>query len=282
MERKNNTGFTLIELSIVLVIIGLILGGVLVGQDLIKAASIRAQISQIEKYHTAVRTFRLKSGQLPGDLDATTAGQLGFAVGTGCDGSTGNRDGNGILEGHAAGSVAQVAETEFFWQDLSAAELIEGGYGLTSTALNSCHLPQIPNRIPNTGGRGYLGYFNPPGKLGYATFLYVYSMNQINWFGLSAVTNIGAGLDNGILLSSPGIPVSVASNIDTKVDDGLPTSGGTQALYINSSVVTNSPAPNAATDDNTTCYNTTGLQYSTSSLANQGTGANCALSFKFQ
>jgi prepilin-type N-terminal cleavage/methylation domain-containing protein len=45
-------GFTLIELSIVLVIIGLIVGGVLVGQDLVKAAGVRATISQIEKFNT--------------------------------------------------------------------------------------------------------------------------------------------------------------------------------------------------------------------------------------
>lgn len=49
LQMKNQSGFTLIELSIVLVIIGLIVGGVLVGRDLIKAAEVRAQVSQIEK-----------------------------------------------------------------------------------------------------------------------------------------------------------------------------------------------------------------------------------------
>ena len=46
--KRSNRGFTLIEMSIVLVIIGLVVGGVLVGQDLIRAAYERAQISQIE------------------------------------------------------------------------------------------------------------------------------------------------------------------------------------------------------------------------------------------
>jgi len=48
-KRKSLKGFTLIELSIVLVIIGLIVGGVLVGHDLIRAAGVRATISQVEK-----------------------------------------------------------------------------------------------------------------------------------------------------------------------------------------------------------------------------------------
>ena len=51
-------------MSIVLVIIGLIVGGILVGQSLIAAAAVRAQISQIEKYNTAVNTFRDKYGGL--------------------------------------------------------------------------------------------------------------------------------------------------------------------------------------------------------------------------
>src|SRR5580693_9186033 len=60
-------GFTLIELSIVLVIIGLIIGGVLVGQDLINAAQARAIITDIERFNTAANTFESKYGCLPGD-----------------------------------------------------------------------------------------------------------------------------------------------------------------------------------------------------------------------
>ncbi len=72
------SGFTLIELSIVLVIIGLIIGGVLVGKDLIKAAEIRSTIGQYEKYKTAVNTFKLKYSGLPGDLLSTNALSFGL------------------------------------------------------------------------------------------------------------------------------------------------------------------------------------------------------------
>jgi prepilin-type N-terminal cleavage/methylation domain-containing protein len=47
--NRNRQGFTLVELAIVLVIIGLLVGGILVGQDLIKAATVRTTVSDIEK-----------------------------------------------------------------------------------------------------------------------------------------------------------------------------------------------------------------------------------------
>src|ERR1700735_3583176 len=89
-DRSDERGFTLIELSIVLVIIGLIVGGILVGQDLIKAAETRAQISQIEKYNSAVNTFRGKFGGLPGDLAVSTANRVGITPQLGCAGDMGN------------------------------------------------------------------------------------------------------------------------------------------------------------------------------------------------
>src|SRR5665213_3308988 len=85
-DDKIVAAFTLIELSIVLVIIGLIVGGILVGQDLIKAAEVRAQISQIEKYSSAVNTFRAKFAAIPGDMALITANQFGFS-GTACTGA---------------------------------------------------------------------------------------------------------------------------------------------------------------------------------------------------
>src|SRR3569833_2534544 len=66
-------GFTLVELSIVLVILGLLVGGVLTGQSLIRAAELRSVTTQEQRYVTAVQTFRDKYFALPGDMTNATA-----------------------------------------------------------------------------------------------------------------------------------------------------------------------------------------------------------------
>ena len=65
-----NNGFTLIELSIVLVIIGLLIGGILVGQSLIQSAAINATVSQIQQFDASTMAFKSKYKYLPGDAPA--------------------------------------------------------------------------------------------------------------------------------------------------------------------------------------------------------------------
>lgn len=192
-------GFTLIELSIVLVIIGLIVGGILVGQDLIKAAEIRATVSQMEKYATAVNTFRSKYNGLPGDL--LNAGNLGFDTGV-------LRNGNAQIESLAGTSATFQGETSCFWDDLSSANLIADSLNAGS----SCGATSSPSVLSSV---------IPIAKLGRGNYLVVGSSSGINYWGLTGVTGISAGayaFDD--LLTG-----SEAFQIDSKVDDGAPTSG---------------------------------------------------------
>jgi prepilin-type N-terminal cleavage/methylation domain-containing protein len=165
-------GFTLIEMSIVLVIIGLIVGGVLVGQSLISAAAVRAQISQIEKYNTAVNTFYGKYNALPGDLAPAMAGQFGFVTGTGIPG---DGDGNGLITGTNGGVAYGTylnSESLYFWADLSREGLISGSF--TN--------PAWPG-----GGSGYLDASSAPSLSEYfpsapiaGNWIVAYSVNGIN------------------------------------------------------------------------------------------------------
>ena len=128
----SRSGFTLIELSIVLVIIGLIVGGVMVGQDLINAARIRAQIKQFQDFKLALSTFKVKYNCLPGDCVTATSYGLGN-----------NGDGDGVLELSSIASCGWVngyytspdcgwnGEFTWFYQHLSASKMIAGSYGST-------------------------------------------------------------------------------------------------------------------------------------------------------
>lgn len=119
-RRNKEKGFTLVELSIVLIIIGLIVSGVLVGQDLINAARLRSTIQQLEGYQTAVNTFTLKFDALAGDADATDAIPNASAAGDG-DGLLDDTDDDGTQD-------ARNGELVVFWESLSEHGMIAGSF----------------------------------------------------------------------------------------------------------------------------------------------------------
>lgn len=277
MRRRHgqNQGFTLIELSIVLVIIGLIVGGVLVGQDLIKAAETRATLAQIEKYNTAVNTFKTKYNGIPGDLIYTDAASFGFSAGSNgqCGGQAqGMRDGNGLIDGFPAPAQYYQGfdEPELFWADLSVA-------GFLDTQIPNGNAPPIECAdLTNatTLSSTMIGEYLPLAKLGRGNYVYVYEYGGINWFGIGAVTGFG----NAWAVATT-LPVIQAYNIDKKIDDGLPQSGSVQTNYVfNRSMVSN--PPNGNPDTASTCYNNSTNTYSTN--ISGGSNPNCALSFKMQ
>ncbi|HEU5047699.1 MAG TPA: prepilin-type N-terminal cleavage/methylation domain-containing protein [Rickettsiales bacterium] len=278
--QKENTGFTLIEISIVLVIIGLIVGGILTGQDLIKSATVRAQISQIEKYNTAINTFRNKYGGIPGDLAKTQASQFGFDV-AGCDGSTGKRDGDGLVVGYSGGTyVLQYGEATVFWEDLSQAGLINGSYPSVAGSFSNCGITASDWTL--TPGTTYIGNYFPEAKIGGGNFIYVYKsdtstggIDNANWYGISAVSSVTT---IGGMASAGAISVLQAYNIDKKVDDGYPNRGFIRDLYLSSWWISKANAQ--ASDSATSCYNTTANTYSVG--INGGNGLNCSLSIRFQ
>jgi len=284
-------GFTLIELSIVLVIIGLVVGGVLVGRDLIKAAEVRATVSQIEKLRTAMNTFYGKYGYLPGDIPNPYASQFGFAA----RGSLGGQgDGNGVIIGDANndGPVAHVqcaGETPMVWVDLSTAKLIDGNFNSASETASN------PTAVT---GAGFDMWF-PQAKLGGGNYIIVEpgdgSIGQpvnVNFFDLVAPTLLPAGC-SGDLMSYSGVTAAQAHGIDLKIDDGLPQEGGVLAggmsngsshFWAAGGSASGADPGTAAPASSITCFDNGGtasapMRYSLAT--NGGAGINCALSFKF-
>ncbi|MGD0462093.1 MAG: prepilin-type N-terminal cleavage/methylation domain-containing protein [Tepidisphaeraceae bacterium] len=294
----DSSGFTLIEMSIVLVVIGLIVGGVLVGQDLIRAAYVRATISQVEKFNTAVNTFYGKYQALPGDMNYATALNYGFATidynGSARGGAgAGSGNGDGLIDGYGIGTetppnnLTQLeGETSMFWSDLTYANgmnigLVPGSFGSGAlffywsggTFTYFSHLMGLTTNV--------VSLYLPEAKIGGGNYFYVYE-NGVNYYGLSVISGLAVGFP--WLLSSPGLMVSQAYNIDRKVDDGIATSGNVQANYMGYSGAANaimaSPSAAAGSYTATTCYDSNTGFYATS----WGSGNNvaCALTFKMQ
>ena len=275
-------GFTLIELSIVLTIIGLIVGGVLVGQALIGTATVRAQITQTERFQTAVHTFQTVYNCLPGDC--ANAATFGF---TPRGPYPGEGDGNGIIEGVTGnpgtnnGFAELAGETVVFWEDLSQANLIAWNFDTAGIAVvvGTVSLTTTPN----------ISAYLPTAKLGAGNYIYVYSTGGINYYGLSPANSLGA---TQMLDGTLSVPVWQAYAIDTKIDDGLPQSGGvTDQFDYGGAVQWGSgfgfaPAPGSSAPAlSTSCYDNGGNAAVTATYSmeeNGGNGSNCALSFRFQ
>jgi prepilin-type N-terminal cleavage/methylation domain-containing protein len=122
--KKQQAGFTLIELAIVLVIIGLLLGGVLKGQELINSAKVKNLASDFKNIQVYIYGYQDKFKALPGD-DSRVVAHNGGTLAT-----TGGTVSNGIIEGQWNSTTA-TEESALFWQHVRLSGLAAGP---TSTA----------------------------------------------------------------------------------------------------------------------------------------------------
>ena len=248
--HSHRFGFTLIEVSIVLVIIGLIVGGVLSGRELIEAARGRQQVSQIQEYTVAMTAFQSKYKGLPGDISIDDAVRFNLYCDS-CgdyDGIEGLFNGDGILKGYHAAAVRNAflfPEPALFFAQLSSAGLISGTYTFTG------------------GGVAYPGVDFPAAKIDKSVG--ILPITPYSWGGiwLAFCPTAGGYYFGWLSQACPTTPVKPMHGhyIDSKMDDGVPSSGIVRAGKLTSvpddqSVeVDDDPASNCVIDVSGSAYN---------------------------
>lgn len=219
-------GFSLVELSIVLVILGLLTGGILAGQSLIHAAELRAVSTEFQRYVAASQSFRDKYFALPGDMtnankfwgaaDGGTGDTVACMTTTTNDARTCNGNGSGRI-----GDSAISNESLRFWQHLANAGLVEGQYtGIAGTpAANQIIIgTNVPRAKLSNSSYWFPQYEGvQPGSAG--RFASTEAYNNTFYFGGWAGTWRG------------NLKPEDAWNIDTKMDDGKPGQGKVKAPW---------------------------------------------------
>jgi prepilin-type N-terminal cleavage/methylation domain-containing protein len=206
------SGFTLVEIAIVMVIIGLLLGGVLKGQELIENAKVKNAANDISGVTAAYHAYIDRFHRLPGD-DGPTLGDLTGRGGVWANVTAfGNND--GALNITAANAFAAGGEEVAFWQHLRAAGFIAGNpadAGLTALPRNA---------------------FN--GNMAVA-------LNTL------AVT----GMPQNLSTCLGQVPGKAARQLDTQLDDGDPTTGSFRATQgvVGTNTTPGAAAPVPYSDD---------------------------------
>jgi prepilin-type N-terminal cleavage/methylation domain-containing protein len=209
-RHTHQSGFTLVELSIVLVIIGLILGGVMVGRSMIRSMQVNRVASDLEAYVAAAQMFVDKYQGLPGDItNATTFWGATVA----------NGNGNGQLD--AAGAVSTAGELFGAWEQMALAGLIKGKYsGLAGAG-------GVQHAVPGTNA--------PKGSLSATVFAWLYRgmqsasgsyydgyLGNTIWFGTANTADVPY---------TAALTPGEAYAIDLKIDDGVPGTGNLQTQW---------------------------------------------------
>jgi prepilin-type N-terminal cleavage/methylation domain-containing protein len=224
--------FSLVELSIVLVILGLLVGGILAGQSLIRASELRSISSEQAKFAAAMHAFRDKYFAIPGDMVNATSfwGVIGAGpqcvtpaldIGTGTQ--TCNGDGNGLVAGTSDLTTSSTYLYESFrlWQQLASAGLIEGSYsGVAGPGGTSHYLPGQNGAAGRIPGSGWVITFGP-----------ITAGSTVDYTGTSGhYMQLGATSAS----ATPNLKLLTPQeswNLDKKMDDGKPGLGRMRIKY---------------------------------------------------
>lgn len=235
---KRQSGFTLVEIAIVLVIIGLLLGGVLKGQELINSAKVKNMAVDFRNIPLFIYGYQDKYKALPGDHDNVANVITGA---TACTTTANNCvRGNGVINGtwNAALADALTNETLMFWQHVRMAGLAAGPTSVADT-----------NYRPTNADGGLIGIESGGAATGGA-----YIQNGVIT-GTGPTTTIGAQTPVSYftptyLVCSSGILGKYAKQLDATLDDSEGATGSVRIVTAGHTR-TGLPVPTALVDDST-------------------------------
>ena len=247
LNNRKKTGFSLIELSIVLIIIGLLIAGVTGGASLIKSSELRAVITESRSWSVSVNSFYNQFDALPGDYNKT----LGSLAGGDGDATMEYDNDESVGDGDYEGRNA--------WRHLAATNVLDTSiiYSGTSTAT-------LPDAADPTSALAVtnFGTLIPASKISSAGWDFDY--NTTSTHNVVVLTGaIGASaaatntLVNGTLVATGVITPTDSLSLDSKYDDGIANTGSIRAVE---------PSGNS-------CFTTTAYDTTTATKA-------CVLSFR--
>jgi prepilin-type N-terminal cleavage/methylation domain-containing protein len=187
MRPRVVSGFTLLEIAVVLLVLGLLVAGVMKGQELFAAARVRSVIQQHDGVKTAYFGFLDRFKAPPGDYANATASFTGVSTACGVAGNPGNGNGNWRIQ-------TIDGETLLAWEHLAKAGFLTKTYSCAGNAIVN----------PDTAPR------NPYGQYLQLVFDNVYA---------------GAARDAHNLKTGNDIPSDILAEVDRKIDDGNAAAG---------------------------------------------------------
>lgn len=200
---SHKNGFTLVELSIVLVIIGLITGGILAAQSMITTAKIQSQVKQLSQYDISIENFISNYKALPGDNE--TFNEVG--------------DNNNEIDGEHFNEDYEIGHV---WTDLTAAGRTNDGNSYVPYVSGTISFGPINAHMPKaklgTQGTGIIIMQNISGQA---------SLERLNGFYLLAKMDQMASQQVNIGGTSAGFAYTAteAMALDSKLDDGIGSTG---------------------------------------------------------
>ena len=213
-KNKKKSAFSLIELSIVLIIIGLLIAGVTGGASLIKSSELRAIMSEARSFATAVNGFYNQFNYLPGDYNTAIGGS-----------SAGN--GDGTIQYYSSTATAPTNEGRAAWFQM------KGAGTLDSSIISATIAPTVVAAVPAVTT---FGTNVPSSKIKNSGWDFDYNtttlQNVVVLTGPIAVGSVTDTLVNGTFKSTAAIAPTDALSIDAKIDDGVANAGKVRGVLV--------------------------------------------------